>query len=100
MKYLIYLLLFSFIGACNSSKNANTMSCATTGVVKDFSGLDGCGLLIELADGSKLEPAEIVDNFKLKDGQRIAFDYEELSDMMSICMAGRIVRITCIREEQ
>lgn len=86
--------------ACGTSKQTNddTMTCKTNGTVKDYAGLDGCGLLIELKNGDKLEPMEVVDDFKLKDGQNIAFDYEEVEDMASICMAGKIVRITCIKE--
>jgi hypothetical protein len=100
MKYFITLLTLTLFIACNGTKQntTDTMSCNTKGTVKDYAGLDGCGLLIELENGKKLEPAEVVDDFALKDGQQIAFDYEEMPEMASICMAGKIVRITCIKE--
>lgn len=72
--------------------------CSLTGTVVDFTGLDGCGLLIQLDNGEILEPAEIVPNFILKNGQRVRLAYTELTDRASICMAGRIVRIDCIEE--
>jgi PKD repeat protein len=72
--------------------------CSLTGTVVDFTGLDGCGLLIQLDNGEILEPAEVVPNFVLKNGQRVRLAYSELTDRASICMAGRIVRIDCIEE--
>jgi PKD repeat protein len=72
--------------------------CSLTGTVKDYTGLDGCGLIIELDNGERLEPAEIVPNFLLKEGQRVQFSYTELKDRASVCMVGKIVRIDCITE--
>ncbi len=72
--------------------------CSLTGTVKDYTGLDGCGLLIILDNGETLEPAEVVPNFVLKEGQRVRLSYTELTDRASICMAGKIVRIDCIEE--
>ena len=72
--------------------------CSLTGTVKDYTGLDGCGLLISLDNGEVLEPAEIVPNFVLRNGQRVRLSYTELTDRASICMAGKIVRIDCITE--
>jgi PKD repeat protein len=72
--------------------------CSLTGTVKDYSGLDGCGLLIVLDNGEVLEPAVIVPNFLLKNGQRVHLSYTELTDLASVCMVGKIVRIDCIGE--
>jgi PKD repeat protein len=74
--------------------------CNVTGIVKDYTGLDGCGLLIGLDDGELLEPAEIVPDYKLQAGQHIRLSYIELTNRESICMAGKIVRVTCIEEIQ
>lgn len=69
------------------------------GIVKDYSNLDGCGFVIELEDGTKLEPAEImVKDFELRDNQQVWLSYVELKDRVSICMVGKIVRITGIEE--
>jgi len=72
--------------------------CSLTGTVLDKTGLDGCGLLIQLDNGEILEPVEIVPNFVLKNGQRVHLAYTELTDRASICMVGKIVRIDCIGE--
>jgi|GEM_PF-2160127 len=72
--------------------------CSLTGTVMDYTGLDGCGLLILLDNGEVLEPVEIVPDFELKNGQRVHLAYTELKDRASICMTGKIVRIDCIGE--
>lgn len=74
-----------------------TAKCATNGIVRNMAGLDGCGFLIELEDGRKVEPVVMEDkSFKFKDGQKIRFTYEQEREMMSVCMGGMTVRVTCI----
>jgi PKD repeat protein len=71
--------------------------CSLYGTVADYTGLDGCGLVIQLDNGEVLEPQQIVPEFTLKDGQRVVLSYTEIPSA-SICMVGKIVRIDCIRE--
>jgi PKD repeat protein len=71
--------------------------CSLYGTVVDYTGLDGCGLVIELDNGEVLEPQQIVPEFTLKNGQRVVLSYTGIPSM-SICMVGKIVRIDCIRE--
>ncbi len=80
--------------------NGESSECKTIATVKDFTGLDGCTFLIVLENGDKLLPVKLNDeNFELHDGQKIRFDYIELPDAMSICMAEDMaVEITCIKE--
>jgi hypothetical protein len=77
-------------------------SCGTTsksqiGNVRNFSGLDGCSLLIEMKDGSFLQPFEMTPDFKLMEDQKIKFSYEQIEGVASTCMKGKIVRITKIK---
>lgn len=84
--------------ACNSGKSSdNGQSCNTQGEVQDFTGLDGCQLLIVTADGKKLLPGRMLsEDVQLQAGQKIRFDYRPI-EMMSICMAeDLIVEITCL----
>lgn len=95
------LLLFScllWLAGCGSNKGAKPANnCNTTGTVQDFTGLDGCRLLIVTEDGKKLLPGRILDSdIQLEAGLRIRFDYRPV-DMMSVCMAeDLIVEITCL----
>lgn len=88
----VYLLLFllPLIGSCNKS---------TTGWVKatlqDLTGLDGCGMVIQLEDQSYLEPINLSDfssNATIEDNQKIWVKYIEVSGG-SICMVGKIIEI-------
>lgn len=68
------------------------------GTVKDYTGLDACGYIIELDSGVKLEPAVVDADFTFKDNQRVMLKYSELKDRASACMVGTIARITEIYE--
>lgn len=101
IKTTFFVLLLAFLG-CDASKKVPTKSdCKTIGMVKDYTGLDGCRLMIETEDGRKLLPAKInQEGFVLKDGQKIAFDFVEAKDYgMTVCMAeDMIIEITCIQK--
>ncbi|HEX2936960.1 MAG TPA: hypothetical protein VHO72_16505 [Bacteroidales bacterium] len=68
------------------------------GTVKDYTGLDACGFIIELESGIKLEPAVVDPDFTFKDNQRVMLKYTELKDRASACMVGTIAQITEIYE--
>ncbi len=122
MKYLSFLIILIFVVSCTPTKSTNDVvieeipadavdtepddkepeplsSCEKTATVKDNSGLDGCKYLIVLENGKRLEPLIVEDkNFKFRDGQKIRLTYEQEREMMSVCMAGQGVRVTCIEE--
>lgn len=97
-----YLIFFAFFIGCISSKPKQVeqpSACETVGTAKDFTGLDGCGFLIELENGDLLNPVIIKGGFELKDQQVISFSYKIMDDMMGICMREKHqVEITCINE--
>jgi hypothetical protein len=96
-QFVIFVLLSILTFSCNPTKTT-TSNCTTEGIVKDMTGLDGCKFIIQLTDGTKLNPIELSDkSFQLKDGQKIRFSYEAI-DAMNICMAGETVKVTCINE--
>jgi hypothetical protein len=51
MKYIILLIAFS-IASCTPKISSN--KCSIEGTMRDMTGLDGCGFLIELDNGTKL----------------------------------------------
>ncbi|MDO7876257.1 hypothetical protein Q5H93_16045 [Hymenobacter sp. ASUV-10] len=64
--------------------------------MRDLTGLDGCGKVLELSDGRRLEPTGALWwNFNATDGQQVFVDYRPVS-MGSICMVGETVELTCI----
>ena len=69
------------------------------GTLKDLTGLDGCGWLIQLDNGIKLNPTNLADfNIKLKDGKRISIDYTVQDGVMTTCMSGKSAKIIVLEE--
>lgn len=83
------------------------VGCSVTATVTDFTGLDGCGLMLVLEDGTRLNPEKRVyvtapkqeDDplyyFTLTAGDKVKIAYKDV-DGMDACMAGKPVFITCI----
>jgi hypothetical protein len=113
----IILAFFSAIifWSCEEDK-ISTISCdnGVLATVRDLTGLDGCGFVFELTDGTRLEPMRLMYcgtpplpkevtedplyDFQFVDGKQVRLGYEEIQGAVSICMVGKIVRITCIEE--
>ncbi|MGK7389281.1 MAG: hypothetical protein ACNS60_02995 [Candidatus Cyclobacteriaceae bacterium M2_1C_046] len=92
----IIISLF-FLSGCGME---NRSGCTHKATVVDKSDLDGCKLLFRLDNDQMLEPAQwAVTKPELSAGETYYIDYEEV-DMMSICMAGKIVKITCITKAE
>lgn len=118
MKTLLSTLLFisaaTTFWSCEEDPMSVSCDEAVFATVKDLTGLDGCGFVFELADGTKLEPQmlgycgtpplpkEVTENplynFQWVDGKQVRIGFEEVPDAISICMVGKIVKITCIEE--
>lgn len=113
----IILTFFSAIIflSCEEDK-ISAVSCdhGVLATIRDLTGLDGCGFVFELTDGTRLEPMRLMYcgtpplpkevtedplyDFQFVDGKQVRIGYEEIQDVASICMVGKIVRITCIEE--
>ena len=80
--------------ACNKNKCSDSVKAE----LKDLSGLDGCGYVIELENGNKLEPLNLSDfDIDLKDGNKIWVSYHLTTNFIgTICMVGDIIEIDCI----
>jgi hypothetical protein len=107
---LVFLFsLMSLLTACTDGVEETTCG-STLATVRDYTGLDGCGLVLVKDNGEVLEPykqaivcvttpCEPIDDlaaYNLQDGQRVRIGYEELKDAASICMTGIIVKIKCL----
>ncbi|MFH1005519.1 MAG: hypothetical protein V1781_08540 [Bacteroidota bacterium] len=61
-----------------------------------FSDIDVCKYVLQLEDGKKLEPTNLLADFK-KDKLAVWIKYQEKKNVISICMVGQIVEITDIQ---
>ncbi len=66
------------------------------GIVIDGATLDGCELVIELEDGTILEPLILPVGETLAVGQEIIFSFIELIDRVTTCQVGKNVQIICL----
>jgi hypothetical protein len=114
MRLLATAFVLFFIFACSGDDHFDD-SCSTRATVRNLTGMDGCGFVFELENGTRLEPVrtfigfcgtpplpkEVTEdplyNFEWIDGKTVTISYE-LSMSPSICMVGQTVKITCIRE--
>ncbi len=68
-----------------------------SGLLKDYTGtLDGCGFLIELDNGSKLEPVSNQSGVTFENNRRVMVKYR-VKQTYSICQAGEGVEIVSLR---
>jgi hypothetical protein len=110
------LLLFVAIVfmTCSEDSPVEVTECSTPATIKDLTGLDGCGFVFELEDGTRLEPLRIfycgtpplpkdmpadpLHGFEIIDGKKVTISYDVVENYASTCMAGQVVKITCIQE--
>ena len=90
---LLVISLVAFL-ACKKDDCSNGINAK----FKDLTGLDGCGMVIELEDGTRLEPVNLSDiSITPKDGMKIRLKYHSIEGG-SICMVGETVKIDCLEK--
>jgi hypothetical protein len=92
MKSKLVILFLILLAYSSCSKSKSGMEKAR---LQDYTGLDGCGMLIELENGSLLEPTNLSDfqnDVNITDNQKVWVKYHEIS-AGSICMVGKVVVI-------
>ncbi len=91
--FLVLVLPIVFI-RCDLDDEEQNCELITQGVIKDYTGFDGCGFLI-VSDSSTFEVLNWDEiNFIPKDGMEVCFDYDIELEAVSICMMGQIVWLT------
>lgn len=90
--YLILFLAIFFVTGCTK----NNSGIDATGTVKDFTGLDGCSLMILLDSGEKLEIISLPSNTTLDVNRRVRVEYKP-EPRVSICMAGITAHIISLQ---
>lgn len=106
---LLSLILLSAVTSCQRSEVIPEQHCGILATIRDLRGLDGCGYVLELDNGERLQPiyeygfcgtpplpAPIINDVQFSDGKRVSIAYKEIPDQGGICMVGKIVEITCI----
>ncbi len=92
--YVGFILLSAILSsACSSAKKCPDGEMGTLRTLD----LDGCGWIIELKNGDKLQPINL-DSFEVtkQEGLSVGLSYVEVNDMAGICMKGKRVELTCL----
>jgi uncharacterized protein YceK len=93
MKNVALTLIVIIIMAIGCNTSNDIIDDTASAHLRDYTGLDGCGWVIELTDGTTLEPLNLdAFNFTPVDGMAIELTYTE-QPMGSICMVGKTVNI-------
>ena len=92
---ILITVLFCGLESCKEKSSCDQ---GVKGVFKDFTGLDGCGWIIELEDKSVIEPSNLQDFMIIpRENKKIWVTYEN-APLASICMVGQVVLVKCISE--
>lgn len=97
---LLLSLLLALAQCKSTKKNTTPVDYSSQGytkaIVRNLTGLDGCGFLLEISEGKKLEPTNLAEEIK-KDRLIVWVKFTETKGKASVCMAGRIVTITDLK---
>ena len=113
-KIVIALLLATAgLSACEKENMGVEAQELVPATLTDLSGLDGCGWVFELNDGTQLEFITLMrcgtpppsgeemrspfEDFVFEEGKKVWIRYEELPEVGSICMVGPVVEIKEIK---
>src|SRR5688500_9190767 len=115
-------IFLSFVGlmmaaACTDEAievQDSEVNCSTPATIKDLTGLDGCGFVFELEDGTRLLPVVVfccgtpplpenpppnpLVGYEYVDGKKVMIDYTLSEGYAGACMAGEYASITCISD--
>lgn len=96
---LLSLILVAIVSLAPSEGVQAETRCenAEEGFLRNMTGQDGCGWVIQLADSSLLEPTNLrVFAIELQDNKPVCVRYHVIEGAVSACMVGKIVELDFI----
>ena len=92
--YILVLIIPMDFVSCDNDDLELECDHSHQGMIVDWTGFDGCGLLIQ-ADSTMYEVMNWSEiNFIPQDRMEICFDFDFVEDAASICMVGPIITLT------
>ncbi len=112
MKLVFYITILFFLFSC-TPKTAPVIIADVPGekspgmdytaqgyskaTIVDLTGLDGCRFLLQLEDGTRLQPENLDSSFE-KNSTSVWVKYYFQKNAISICMTGKVVHVTGIKK--
>lgn len=96
--YIIFLLAASLAVITGCSRDDEPVALTGTGTVLDYAGTGHCSIVIQLDDGTRIQPLHFPDGFNFTEGQRVIVEYINLPNMVSVCGQGEVCNILSIVE--
>ena len=97
MKRLIFL--FAVVAfAITACQNDEEIILEDVGMVADYAGSGNCSFIIELENGTKIQPLYYPEGFTFSQGQRVHVQYAELTNVVPSCERGIPAEIVFVEE--
>jgi hypothetical protein len=100
IKHTLIVFLLLTLSGMMSCNDDDIDDCSGPMVLRDSSGLDGCGFLLQLNLGDEfrtLEPINLSDfDIQPVDGLEVCGEFIVRPDLASICQVGEIVELTSL----
>lgn len=95
---LVKKLLLSLVSLAFLFASCEKEGKLAEGTLKNLTGLDGCGWVIQIANNKRLQPINLKE-FEPNpvDSQKVEFSYSN-ANSVSICMVGQVVRLTSLNK--
>ena len=97
MKQLIFILAV-FVIPFTACQDDEEILFEEVGMVLDFAGAGNCSFIIELENGTKIQPLYYPDGFTFSQGQRVHVQYTELTNVVPSCDQGIPAEIVFVEE--
>ena len=97
MKRLI-LLFAAFAILFTACQNDEEIILEDVGMVVDYASAGNCGFIIELENGTKIQPLYYPEGFTFSQGQRVHIQYAELTNVVPSCDRGTPAEIIFVEE--
>lgn len=96
-RFAILLSLFLFVFVSCQEEDEEIIF-QETGVVVDYAGAGDCGFVIELDNGSRIQPMYYPKNYSFMHGQRVLVEYMEMDNVINGCESGVACDIKYVEE--
>ncbi|MFV0267415.1 MAG: hypothetical protein ACK5HT_09810 [Draconibacterium sp.] len=98
MKQLIFIFFLFIVALTSCNDDDSPMRLTETGTVMDYAGTGGCGIVIELDNGTVIQPLYYPKGFIFTEGQRVLIEYSKLSKVVNTCGEGIACEINYVEE--